>query len=151
MTFAPVPDLISAFIAHTRVLPNTQALTQGRVAGRLRIQSTNDPNGWPVPCYAIVWRIVPGPVGARRGTTPISRWPVQGECYGADLRAADLLFRTLFAELFPDPPASHGFIANHCAVVTLDMLGAPAPLQETTTDLARVVFSMLVQFVERPV
>jgi hypothetical protein len=151
LPFSPVPDLIAAFVAQSRALPNTNALTQGRVAGRLRIQGPTDPNGWPLPCYAIVWRLVPGPAGVRMGTTPISRWNIQGECYGTDLRAADLLFRTLFAELYPDPPAAHGFRQAHCAVISLDLLGAPAPLQESETDYARVVFSMLVQFVERAV
>jgi len=145
------PDLGAAFVVHTRSLTETGALVGNRVSLRLRTRTNKDPNGWVMPTYAIVWRRVPGPSGQRNGTTPVAQIPMQYECYGPDMRTADLLARTLLAELFPDPPVSQGFKAANCAVFDMQEMGSPAQLQESETDLPRVVGTLLVRYLERPV
>lgn len=146
----PRPDLIGAMIEYTRNLPETSALVGPRVSARLRVRNPADPNGWLMPDYAIVWRKVPGPVGQRTGTVPVSQVPLQYECYGKDLRTADLLARTLLAELFPDAPASQSFRAsNGCVVFDLQEMGAGAPLMDSPTDLPRVVGTLFVRYLER--
>lgn len=102
-----------------------------------------------MPTYGIVWRKVPGPVGTRDGTTPVARVPLQYECYGSDLRTADLLARTLLGELFPDPPTPQSFKAAGCAVFDIQELGAAAPLMESDTALPRVVGTLFVRYLER--
>lgn len=149
---AALPDVVAAFITRARALPNTSALAGARVSARLRIRDPKaDPNGWAMPTYAIVFRKVPGPTGARPGNVPIRQQPLQYECYGPDMRTADLLARTLLAELFPDPPEAQSFKAAGCAVMSIQEMGAGAPLQESDADLPRVVGTLLVQYGERPV
>jgi hypothetical protein len=144
------PDLVAAFISRTSQLSGTVALAGTRISGRLRVRSSTDPSGWQMPTYAIVWRKVPGPVGSRGGTMPVARVPMQYECYGSDLRTADLLARTLLGELFPDPPAPQGFKAAGCAVFDMEEMGAAAPLMESETAFPRVVGTLFVRYLERP-
>lgn len=139
-----VPDLVGAMIAHTRALPETSALAGARVSARVQ-------NAWSLPQYAVVWRKVPGPTATRMGNVPVAQQPLQVECYGADLRTADLLWRTLHAELFPDPPTAQGFHAAGCAVIQLEQSGAAAPLMESETDFPRVVTTYVATYCERGV
>jgi hypothetical protein len=148
---APLPDLIAAMITRARALPNTSALIGARASARLRIKDPKtDVNGWPMPTYGIVFRKVPGPVAERPGNVPVKQQPVQYECYGPDLRTADVLARTFIAELFPDPPDAQSFKAANCAVMSIQEMGAGAPLMESETDFPRVVGTLLIQYCERP-
>jgi hypothetical protein len=138
----PRPDLGAAMVVRTRSFTETNALIQGRVS--LRMQNT-----WQMPTYAVVWRKVPGPTSSRPGTVPVTQAPMQYECYGPDMRTADLLARTLLAELFPDPPTAQGFKAANCAVFDIQEMGAYAQVQELDTDYPRCVGTLLVRYLER--
>lgn len=146
------PDLAAALVVRTVQLTETNALIVGRVSARLKLfDAKNEPNGWKLPDYAIVWRKVPGPVPQRAGTVPLTSTTMQYECYGKDLRTADLLARTLLAELFPDPPAASGFIAAHCAVTKLQEMSSPYPSIDPDRSLPRSIGTLLVEYCERPV
>jgi hypothetical protein len=153
-------ELVQAFITHTAALPNTTALVSDRVSGRLRTKSKQDPAGWQMPTFAIVYRDVPGPSEQEPGNVPLAREPLQVECYGPTLRESRRLWRTLRGELFPDSiqdiltgnqPQPQGFIASGCAVASLQLMGSAAPLQESPEDLPRTVATLFVHYCTRPV
>lgn len=150
MTQPVMPDVIGAFIVRTASLPNTVGLVADRVSGRLQLRDTKHPNDWDMPTFAIVYRIVPGPIGIRKGTVPVIKEPIQVECYGPNLMESRRLWRTLYPELFPDPPVAQGFIAARCAVMSIEQMGSAAPLQENETAFPRTVATLLVEYSERP-
>lgn len=119
-----------------------------RVSGRLRVLgSPDDPDGWRMPTSALVYLKVPGPVRESQGTVPVRWEPLQYECYGANPLAAVQLWQTLMSSLFPDQTGvAQGFIAAHCAVMSVQSLAAGAPIQETPSDFPRVVGTLFVQY-----
>lgn len=147
----PLPDIVSAFIAHTATLPNTSAIVGSRISGRRRSKGEKDPQGWKMPTFGIVYHSVPGPVYFRQGTVPVTSENLQIECYGPNLMESKRLWRTLYTELFPDPPVPQGFHAAHCAVMSIQVIGQGAPAEETDTDFPRTIATILPQYCERPV
>jgi hypothetical protein len=152
----PFPDIVGAFIEHTKTLTAVVAMIGGsastaRVSGTLRIKTNpDDLRGWEMPTTAIVYTSVPGPSPMGLGTMPVSASPIQYECYGTNRLSAGQLGRMLLGNLFPDPPATHGFIAAHCAVIGIQPMGGMAVIQETVTDFPRAVGTLLVSYVLRP-
>lgn len=147
-----LPDILGAFIAETQLKTATYALCGGRVsAGRLRTQNPDDPSGWIMPTYAIVYMMVPGPAIQRPGRVPRKSQNIQVDCYGPDLRTASDLYRTWFSDFYPtDNHAPSGFIAAHCAVESLEELSSPAALFGGEFVWPKVVSTHLVRYSEVP-
>lgn len=147
----PIPNLLPVLTARTRNFPEIMALTQGRItAGRLRTYSAEDPSGWKMPAYAIVYYTAPGPVFRSSGV-PFRGQPVQVECFGPDLRTSYLLWSTWYSCFFPaDPFTAQGFIMNNCAVSSIEESGGPHSLFQGQTDWPRTVSTIFVKYSEVP-
>jgi hypothetical protein len=149
----PLPDLAGAMIAHTRTLGQTYSLCQGRVsAGRPRTKNSDDPNGWVMPTYAVVYLLVPGPLLPRPGRVPFRSQNIQVDCYGPDLRTAGTMYQTWYGDFFPvDQHQPSGFIAANCAVSSLEEIGSPMALYGGDNVWPRVTTTVLIKYFEVPV
>jgi hypothetical protein len=127
-----LPDLVGAFITRTK-------------------QFSDDPNGWDRPTTAIVYNRVPGPMRGQPGTTPVRSEPIQFEVYAKNQLSAVDLWEKLEGNFFPETPSPQGFIAGHCAVISIESMGSAAPIQENPTDWPRVVGTWLVTYMTRRV
>jgi|SRR6185437_7855515 len=148
-----LPDLAGAMIVRTRELADTYNLCQGRIAaGRPRTSSPDDPNGWKMPTYALVYLLVPGPLLPRPGRVPFRSQNIQVDCYGPDLRTAGLMYQTWYGDFFPvDQFRPTGFIAGHCAVSSLEEIGSPIALYGGENVWPRVSTTILVKYIEQQV
>lgn len=105
-----------------------------------------------MPTYAVVYMLVAGPTRPRSGRVPYKTQNIQVECYGPDLRTATELYRTWYSDFYPaEPTVAQGFIAAHCAVVSLEEVSSPLGLYGEETVWPRVVTTHLVQYLEVPV
>lgn len=149
----PLPDVLGAMIARARTLPLTMALSQGRISGgRPRTQSPDDPSGWQMPTYAVVFLLVPGPIFPRPGRVPFRSQNIQVDCYGPDLRTAGTMYQTVYADFFPvDQFTATGFVTAHCAVSSLEEIGSPIALYGGENVWPRTSTTWLVKYVEVPV
>lgn len=149
----PLPDLIGAFIVQTRTKQATYSLCGGRVAGgRPRTQDADDPTGWRMPTYAIVYTAVAGPAYPRAGRIPFRSQNIQVDCYGPDLRSAALMYQTWYADFFPvDQFIPSGFIAAKCAVSSLEEIGSPISLYGGENVWPRWATTILVKYFETQV
>jgi len=147
----PLPNLLAAMMARTRQFPEVMQLTQGRItSGRIRTYSENDPSGWRMPTYGLVYTLAAGP-NFRPDRSPIRAQNVQVEAYGADLRLADELYRTLYSNFFPYAAnAASGFIAANCAVISLMEMGTPIQMYDGDTDWPRVIVTLHARYSEVP-
>jgi hypothetical protein len=145
-----LPDLVGAFIARTAQLSATYTLAGGRVSGgRPRIKGVDDPQGWEMPTYAIVYSAVPGPLFPRPGRVPFRSQNIQVDCYGPDLRTAGVLYQQFYADFFPaDNATPSGWIAGKCAVSSIEEISSPAALFGGENVWPRWTTTLLVKFVE---
>jgi hypothetical protein len=127
-------------------------LTQGRItAGRLRTRSPDDPSGWVMPTYGIVYYEVPGPLFRPYSRVPFRGQSIQVEFFGTDLRTAGELYRMWHAAFFPiENNRSTGFIAKNCAISSIEEVSSPAGLYQNETDWPRVVTAIMVKYSEVP-
>lgn len=145
-----LPDLAGAFIVRTRELAPTFNLCQGRIsAGRPRTQGPDDPTGWRMPTYAVVYLLVPGPLFPRPGRIPFRSQNLQVDCYGPDLRTAGLMYQTWYSDFFPPNMfVPTGFIAGNCAVSSIEEIGSPIALYGGENVWPRVSTTILIKYVE---
>ncbi len=148
-----IAAIVDAFLVQTRLMPLTFALCGGRISvGRPRTQNANDPNGWVMPTYAVVYLMVSGPSMRRPGRVPFRSQNVQVECYGPDLRTAGELYRTWYSEFYPsDNHVAQGFIAAHCAVASLEEMSSPIALFGGENIWPKIVSTHMVKYFETPV
>lgn len=144
------PDIIGAFIDHALGIPAIVAEV-GASIPNARITGQRPKNEWNMPKSAVVFTKVPGPVRTQPGTVPIISEPIQWECYGTNQLSANNLALLVSGEFFPEPPTPQGFITAHCAVISIEVMGAAAPLQEDKTDWPRSVGTWLVTYCLRRV
>jgi len=146
----PLPDVVGAMIQHARLQPGTFTLSQGHIAGgRPRTRNVDDPTGWLMPTYGIVFIPVPGPTFPRPGRVPFRSQNIQVDCYGPDLRTAGNMYQQFYADFFPvDQTQASGFVAGRCAVSSLEEIGSPAALFGGENVWPRVTTTLLVKFIE---
>lgn len=151
ITVVALPNLLPALTARMRTFPEVMALTQGRItAGRLRTLSKNDPSGWEMPTYGLVFADVGGP-GWSQGRAPVRAQSVQLTAYGPDLRTADLLYRTVLPLLVPtDNYRPTGFIAAGVAVISIEELGTPVGLYQVGVDWPRSAGTLWIKYSSVP-
>lgn len=149
----PIPNWIAAFLVRTREFPDVVALTGQRItAARYRTYSPQDPAGWKMPTYGIVYRSIAGP-SKREFQAPIRWQPLQVEVYGPDARTSDELWRTLYPNLMPqDMTKAHGFVVRQLGVsiMSIEELGAPFTQYEAPPAWPRTIATLYVQFNEMP-
>ena len=148
-----LPDILGSFLAQTQNTPLTLALSGGRISGgRPRTKSGDDPTGWVMPTFAVVYILVAGPAITRAGRVPFKSQNIQVDCYGPDLRTAGEMYRTWYAEFYsPDIFTPTGFIAAHCAISSLEELSSPLGLYGGENVWPRVTSTHLVKYLEVPV
>ena len=148
-----IPNWVAAFITQTRLFPEVTAIIENRVtAVRVRTFSPQDPRGWHMPTSGIVYRSIAGAV-RREYQAPLRWQPLQVECYGADDRIADELYRVLWSSFVPqDMFKPHGFVVPSlgASIMTIDELAAPFIDYERDTGWPRVIGNWWVQFSEIP-
>lgn len=147
-----LPNLLAAFTEYTRNFPGIMNLTQGRItAGRLRTFGPEDPSGWKMPTYGIVYYEVPGPSFQRTGRLPFRGQSIQVEFFGPDLRTARDLYAEWYAAFFPpENNRQSGFVSKNVAVSSIEEGGSPAGLYQGQTDWPRHVTTIFVKYSEVP-
>lgn len=146
----PLPDVLGAFLVQTRLKIATFTLCGGRIsAGRPRTQDPNDPSGWAMPTYAVVYLMVPGPAIPRQGRVPWKSGNIQVECYGPDLRTAGDLYRVWYADFYPtDIATASGFVSAGCSIASLEELSTPVALFGGENIWPKVVSTHLIRYCE---
>src|ERR1700756_5603425 len=121
----------------TLAFPDVFAMTNNRVAvARFRTASPQDVRGWKMPTSGIVYRAAPGPI-RREFQAPIRWQPVQVECYGADERLADALYRILWPSFQPqDMLQPHSFKVASMGVSIMGIQELSAAYFEYDRDTA---------------
>lgn len=149
----PLPDILGSFIVRTQSMTETMALCAGRISGGgPRTRDVNDPNGWVMPTYAVVYSLVGGPAIPRIGRVPWKSQNIQVECYGPDLRTAGEMYRTWYSDFYSsDITVPSGFISGHCAVGSIEELGSPNALYGGENLWPKIVTTILVRYLEVPV
>ena len=146
-----LPDVLGALVVHSRTsMPNVTSLTGQRISTRVRTKSTDDPNGWSMPDYAIVFNLVGGPVIPALSDVKQQMARVDVHCYGPDERTARVLWRTFHPYLCPGDAVGHAFRAANTQVINVLQASGEMPYPEPGTGWPRDTVSYLVQYSEIP-
>lgn len=140
MTLQPVPDVLKAFLDRLRQSTDLMTLVGSRISGARK-------DAWPMPTQAIVAFRLGGPPPDWEVRHQFQR--IQIDCYGANDRMANDVWRYANAVLFPEPPAPVSFTLAHCIVFSIQQEMSPAYIPLEQERWPRVVCSYLVRYSER--